>query len=199
MTLASGLDAVTQVIEPYLSSRANPLTDALCRDAIPRGLAALARLMRDEDAEDACARDDLAFVSLCGGLALANAGLGAVHGLAGVIGGVCGAPHGAICGRLLPGVLRANRAAVAAAGRDGTRFAEVAAWIAAALGPGSDDPFDRLAARIDAWGLPRLGALGVPATGLRAIAEAAQGASSMKGNVVTLGAEALSAVMADAT
>ncbi|MBL9058957.1 MAG: iron-containing alcohol dehydrogenase, partial [Mangrovicoccus sp.] len=109
VTLASGLDAITQVIEPYVCTRANLLTDALCRDAIPRGLAALQRLMAGEDRE---ARDEMAWVSLCGGLALANAGLGAVHGLAGPLGGLTGAAHGAICGTLLPHVLAANRGAV---------------------------------------------------------------------------------------
>ncbi|MGR3448352.1 MAG: iron-containing alcohol dehydrogenase, partial [Paracoccus sp. (in: a-proteobacteria)] len=110
VTLASGLDAITQVIEPYVGTRANPLTDALCRDAIPRGLAAIRRLMEDDDA---AARDEMAWVSLCGGLALANAGLGAVHGLAGPLGGLTGAGHGAICGTLLPHVLVANRRGVA--------------------------------------------------------------------------------------
>ncbi|MCX8509500.1 MAG: iron-containing alcohol dehydrogenase, partial [Rhodobacteraceae bacterium] len=79
VTLASGLDAITQVIEPYLTPRATPYTDALCEKAIPSGLAALRRLMQAEDRE---ARDQMAWVSLSGGLALANAGLGAVHGLA---------------------------------------------------------------------------------------------------------------------
>ncbi len=106
ITLASGLDAVTQVIEPFVSTRANPMTDALCRDAIPRGLSALARLM---DSPDEGAWDDMVLTSLLGGVALANAGLGAVHGFAGVIGGLTDAPHGAICGTLLPHVLRANR------------------------------------------------------------------------------------------
>jgi hypothetical protein len=109
VTLASGLDAVTQVIEPWLSTRANPMTDALCRPAIPRGLAALARLAEGEDAR---ARDDMALVALTGGVALANAGLGAVHGLAGPLGGHApGAAHGAICAALLPHVLAANAAA----------------------------------------------------------------------------------------
>ncbi|MFN3157158.1 iron-containing alcohol dehydrogenase [Marivita cryptomonadis] len=105
VTLASGLDAVTQVIEPYLSSKANPLTDAICRDAIPKGLMAIQQIMR---AEDTGARDALAWVSLCGGLALANSGLGVVHGLAGPLGGLSNAAHGAICGALLPHGLSAN-------------------------------------------------------------------------------------------
>ena len=90
VTLASGLDAITQVIEPFVCTRTNPWTDALCRDAIPRGLSALRRLMQGEDPD---ARDDMAWVSLCGGLALANAGLGAVHGLAGPLGGRTAAPR----------------------------------------------------------------------------------------------------------
>ncbi|MCC5956654.1 MAG: iron-containing alcohol dehydrogenase [Natronohydrobacter sp.] len=108
--LASGLDAVTQVIEPFICARANPLTDALCQQAIPRGLSALRRLM---DQDDTRAWDDMALTSLCGGIALANAGLGAVHGFAGVIGGQTGAAHGAICGALLAPVLLANQRATA--------------------------------------------------------------------------------------
>jgi hypothetical protein len=93
VTLASGLDAVTQVIEPFVSVKATPYTDAISAPAISAGLMALQRLRQGEDQD---ARDALAWVSLSGGLALANAGLGAVHGLAGVIGGLCPAPHGAV-------------------------------------------------------------------------------------------------------
>ncbi|WP_341214416.1 iron-containing alcohol dehydrogenase [uncultured Limimaricola sp.] len=193
VTLASGLDAVTQVIEPYLSCRATPFTDALCRDAIPRGLTALSRLMQ---VEDATARDDLALTSLFGGLALANAGLGAVHGFAGVLGGQTGAAHGALCGRLLPGVLRANARAVAGQGGDTTRHQEVAAWIGAALGKVSD-PVDMLEARIDGWGLPRLAAMGVSASEIPALAEASRTSSSMRGNPVELRGETLEAILRD--
>ena len=131
ITLASGLDAITQVIEPYLSPQANPLTDALARDAIPKGLVALARLM---EGEDAAARDDMAYASLCGGICIANAALGDVHALAGPIGGWTGAPHGAVCGALLPQVLAANRAA----GAVPARFSEVERWIGTALGEDLD-------------------------------------------------------------
>ena len=87
-----------QVIEPYLSSKANPITDALCHAAIATGLRVIRDLV-EHDAPDAW--DSMAWVSTCGGLALANAGLGAVHGFAGVIGGLTHAPHGEICGVLL--------------------------------------------------------------------------------------------------
>lgn len=188
--LASGLDAIVQVIEPYLSRLANPLTDALCRAAIPQGLAALPRLLAGEDA-----RADMAFVSLCGGLALANAGLGAVHGLAGVIGGRTGASHGAICGRLLPEVLAANEAALAPGHPARTRLGEVRAWIARALGGGEGDAVETLRAWTERQGLPRLGGLGVTSADAEAIAVASAGSSSMRGNPVVLTPEALAEIV----
>jgi alcohol dehydrogenase class IV len=102
VALSAGLDAITQVIEPYLCSKSNPVTDALCTAAIAAGFSVLRNLVEDDAPK---AWDTMAWVSTCGGLALANAGLGAVHGFAGVIGGKKNAPHGEICGALLPAVL----------------------------------------------------------------------------------------------
>jgi alcohol dehydrogenase class IV len=186
VTLASGLDAVTQVIEPYVSLKASPYTDALARPAIAIGLRALRRLMEAEDSE---ARDQMAWTSLCGGLALANAGLGAVHGLAGVIGGMTGAAHGAICGALLGPVLAANRAA--AQGPAWDRVDEVCAIIAAELGSTAEAA--PLALQDWAWraGLPRLADLGVLLANQAEIATAALAASSMKANPVVLSEAAL--------
>ncbi|KAF0115202.1 MAG: iron-containing alcohol dehydrogenase [Rhodobacteraceae bacterium] len=193
VTLASGLDAVTQVIEPFVSVKATPYTDALTRPAIGKGLRALMRLMQGEDPE---ARDHMAWVSLCGGLALANAGLGAVHGLAGVIGGMTGAAHGVICGTLLGPVLAANRSAATSVARD--RLDEVCAILAEGLGCA---PMEAPAA-LQLWargeGLPDLAALGVRAADHDRIAEAALEASSMKGNPVRLGAATLVAVLRSA-
>lgn len=188
VTLASGLDAITQVIEPYISSRANPLTDALCRAAIPRGLRALRKLM-EGDTQDA--RDDMAFVSLTGGLALANAGLGAVHGLAGVIGGrVPTAPHGAVCGALLPATLAANFAALPKDSPHARRIAEIRVRASEALGT----------ANISAWsrhhGLPSLAQMGIAPADHAAIAAEAQSSSSMAANPVTLPVEVLHRILA---
>jgi alcohol dehydrogenase class IV len=180
VTLASGLDALTQVIEPYVSPRANPATDALARAAIPVALDALKTLMRGEDA---AARDAMAWASLSGGIALANAGLGAVHGLAGVTGGMTGAAHGAICGTLLPFVIDANRAAVPP-GPVADRLAEVDALLSAAFGGGPGT------AALHRWsrdsGLPGLTALGLEPADHAAVAASSARASSMKGNPVVL-------------
>jgi alcohol dehydrogenase class IV len=193
VTLASGLDAVTQVIEPYVSCKATPYTDALTRPVIGLGLQALMRLMQGEEPE---ARDRMAWVSLCGGLALANAGLGAVHGFAGVIGGMTGAAHGAICGALLGPVLQANRAA--ASGDASSRLDLVCAIIAEALGSTADEAPTALQAWARAAGLPGLAALGVREDQHAEIVAAAQEASSMKGNPVRLTGDQLLAVLAQA-
>ncbi len=187
VTLASGLDAVTQVIEPYLSSKANPLTDAICRDAIPKGLVAIRQIMVGEDPE---ARDALAWVSLSGGLALANSGLGVVHGLAGPLGGLSNAAHGAICGALLPHGMRAN-AEVGEHPVLQARIAEVQGWIAQAFGGAPDDAFDTLHTWSREVGLPGLDAQGITDAALAQAAKDAVSSSSMKANPVALTEEQL--------
>ena len=185
VTLASGLDAITQVIEPYICTKANPLSDALCRDAIPRGLAALRVLMQREDPS---ARDEMSWVSLCGGLALANSGLGAVHGLAGPLGGLTGAAHGAICGTLLPAVLVYNRAKVKDA-QLAARMDQVGAWIGAAFSV-PDASIDEAAGMLAGWsrdcGLAGLSALGIDREAQLLAAKAAATSSSMKANPAQL-------------
>lgn len=190
VTLASGLDAVTQAIEPYVSVKATPYTDAMARPAIGMGMQALIGLMNDEDAD---ARDRMAWVSLCGGLALANAGLGAVHGLAGVIGGMTGAAHGAICGALLGPVLTANRAAASGTAR--VRLDEVCAILAEVLGCQAAEAPGALQAWSWASGLPGLARQGVKPEMHVEIVEAALTSSSMKGNPVALGTASLLAVL----
>lgn len=110
ITASTGVDALTQLIEPYLSKKANPLTDALCVEGIRRVARALRRAF--DHGNDKSAREDMALAGLLGGIALANAGLGAVHGFAAAIGGMFPAPHGAVCAALLPQVLETNLVAL---------------------------------------------------------------------------------------
>lgn len=182
VTLASGLDALTQVIEPYLCNRATLYTDALCRAAIPQGIRALMRLMVEECPDS---RDTMAWVSLCGGLALANAGLGVIHGLAGPLGGLCDAPHGALCGSLLPFGLTLNNANVT----DPVllaRFNELRDWFSTAFTVHPTEAFDALRDWSRQAGLGSLSTLGVPYDALESAASAASSASSMKANPVQL-------------
>lgn len=190
VTLASGLDAVTQCIEPYVSVKATAYTDAISLPAIAPGLRALMRL---QAGEDAAARDALAWSSLSGGLALANAGLGAVHGFAGVIGGMTGAAHGAICGALLGPVLRMNRDR--AAGEMRERLDRVCGLLAEVLGCEAASAPDALGAWARGAGLPGLAAQGLDPIHHAKVVEASQGASSMKGNPVVLSVADLRAVL----
>src|ERR1043166_1844665 len=120
LTACTGLDALTQLIEPYTSCRANPMTDALCVEGIRRAARSLRVAFTEGRNRDA--REDMCVASLFGGLALANAGLGAVHGFAAPIGGMFPAPHGAVCAALLPHAMEVNLRG----SKDRSRFDEVA-------------------------------------------------------------------------
>jgi alcohol dehydrogenase class IV len=165
LTASTGLDALTQLVEPFVSRRRNAFVSAICRDAIPRVMAALPRAV----AGDRAARADMAYASLCGGIALTNAGLGAAHGFAGPIGGRFPAPHGAVCAVLLPHVVAMNRA------RTGDpMFDELAAMTG------------DLAAFVARFYLPPLSAYGITTADVPALVAQAKQASSMKANPVTL-------------
>ncbi len=140
ITASTGLDALTQLIEPYVSARANPMTDALCLRGMRLAAGALVRAWRDGG--DREARRDMALASLFGGLALANAGLGAVHGFAAPVGGMFPAPHGAVCAALLPHAMEINIRALRsrASGGDAlARYTEVARTLTGDAGARAED------------------------------------------------------------
>jgi len=199
ITATTGLDALTQLIEPYVSCRANPFTDALCAEGIRRAARSLRRAF--DDGGDAAAREDMALASLLGGLALANAGLGAVHGFAGPIGGMFLAPHGAICAALLPHVMATNLAALRARApaHDALRrFDEVARLLTGRAQATADDGVAWVRELVAALAIPPLGAHGVKRDGLDDIVKAAARASSMKANPLPLTPEELRATLAQA-
>jgi alcohol dehydrogenase class IV len=183
-----GLDALSQLIEPFVSSRANPLTDAFARDGIRRSARSLARAAAG-GLDDAATREDLALASLQGGLCLANAGLGAVHGFAAPAGGMFAAPHGAICAALLAPVMEVNVRALDArapthpsrgrfdelgpllTGDPAARAAEAVAWVRALVAT---------------LAIPGLAAWGMAASDAPDLIERAKGASSMRGNPLPL-------------
>lgn len=199
LTAATGLDALTQLIEPYVSSRANPLTDAICVDGIRRAARALPRACAH--GHDAAARADMALASLGGGLALANAGLGAVHGFAAPLGGRFAAPHGAVCAALLPHVMRANVAALRAraAGSDTLRrYDEIGRLLTGAPHAGAEDGIRWVAELTAHLGIPPLSGHGITAADSPAIVAAAAQASSMKANPIALTPDELRAILASA-
>ena len=123
----SGMDALSQLIEPLLSRRANPFTDALARDGIGRSARSLRRAY-EEGMEDADVREDLALASLFSGMCLANAGLGAVHGLAAAAGARLSAPHGAVCAAVLAAAVESTCGRCASAHPDIPRCPGLPRW-----------------------------------------------------------------------
>ncbi|HUQ91899.1 MAG TPA: iron-containing alcohol dehydrogenase [Bryobacteraceae bacterium] len=194
ITASTGLDALTQLIEAFTSIRANPVTDALCVDGIRRVEDALPQAWRD--GQNAQARTDMALASLYGGMALANAGLGAVHGFAAPIGGMFAAPHGAVCAALLPYVTEMNIHALKARAGE----SEVVGRYAAIGGilSGTDDPVTWLRVVCRDMGIPPLRAYGVEQRHVSEIVEKATRASSMKSNPIVLTREELTDVLESA-
>jgi alcohol dehydrogenase class IV len=199
VTAASGMDALTQCLEPFVSPMANPLTDAVAREGIRRAAAGLRRAYAD--GSDLSARADMSVASLAGGMALANAKLGAVHGLAGVIGGTVAVPHGVACAALLAPVMEANVAALRA-GAVGhpalARYAEAAALLTGEPGAAIEDGVAWVRQTLAALAIPALGAFGLAPDQADDIAAKAQQSSSMRGNPVALSQADLRAVVARA-
>lgn len=187
ITAGTCLDALAQVMEPYVSNRANPMTDALCREGMRRAARSLRRVY--EQGEDQVAREDMAITGLFGGLALANAKLGAVHGFGGAIGGMLSAPHGAVCGCLLPHVTAINVRALQERlpesealqrydeiGRILTRSARATSW----------DGVSWMQETCKLLQIPPLASYGLRREDFSLVIEKAAVASSMQGNPIKL-------------
>ena len=184
---ASGLDAFAQLVEPFVSVRANPLVDALCREGLARSARSLRRAYEGDRSE--AVRVDLALASLFGGLALANAGLGAVHGFAAPVGGMFEAPHGATCAALLPAVLRVNLAALVRRRPESPalgRYREIASIVTGRPGAGAEDGAAWVESLVQALAIPGLSHWGVSVRDLPELVAKARAASSMKGNPIVL-------------
>ena len=187
VTAASGLDALTQCLEPFVSVRANPLTDGLAREGLRRAAAGLRAAYAD--GTDLAARSDMAICSLLGGIALANAKLGAVHGLAGVIGGTADVPHGMACAALLAPVMQANVRALRSQtpGRPAlARYAEAARLLTGNPSTSIDDGLAWIRETVTLLGVPRLASCGLRPQDADDIAAKAARSSSMQGNPVSL-------------
>jgi alcohol dehydrogenase class IV len=199
VTAATGMDALAQLLEPYVSVRANPVSDAICLDGLPRVARSLARAWRD--GRDLEARAEMSLAALYGGLALANAGLGAVHGFAAVLGGRFDAPHGAVCAALLPGVVRANAAALAERDRASPALGRYECAARVLTGRSDATPADLaewLGELRETLQIPGLRAYGVDATDAAPIVAAAARASSMRTNPIVLTPDELHAVLESA-
>ncbi len=199
ITARTGLDALTQLIEPYTCCRPNPMVDALCMEGIRRA----ARSLRAAWVEggNRAAREDMCVASLFGGLALANAGLGAVHGLAAPIGGRFSAPHGAVCAALLPVVMAANLRALRSRMPDSyalRRYDEVAQWLTGEATATADDGVAWVSELVSELRIPKLRDYGMGEAHIAELAAKAAQASSMKANPIVLTREELAEILQQA-
>ena len=196
VTASTGLDALAQCLEPFVSPKGSLLTDAFARDGIRRASGALRRVVRDGG--DVEGRRDMSFASLCGGLALANAKLGAVHGFAAPLGGMFPIPHGVACARLLAPVAEANVRALrerTPASRALARYEEVARMLTGRSDALPEDAATWLRALVDELEVPRLGEYGLGNEQVADVVAQAKRASSMQGNPVALTDEELGAAL----
>jgi alcohol dehydrogenase class IV len=194
VTASSGLDALTQCLEPFVSVLANPLTDGFART----GLKAAGRSLRraHENGDDVAARTDMALCSLLGGLALANAKLGAVHGFAGILGGLTGAPHGALCAAMLPAVVHTTIAALR--DRDPgslalARYAEAAVLLTGRLDAGLEHLLEWVTETTSLLGVASLSAYGLSTADTATVVQGVRRASSTKGHPIELHDDELAA------
>ena len=187
VTATSGMDAFIQVVEPYVCNTPNAMVDMFCRDAIGRAAKSLPMVV--ENGNDVEARINMSWVSLMGGLSLANAKLGAVHGFAGPIGGMFDAPHGAVCAALMPAVMRVNSELIKereCCENIYDRYSEVARWVTGRENASVEDGvrwFEELNTKLN---ILQLSSFGIKREDFPSIVEKAGQSSSMKGNPVNL-------------
>ncbi|MFN8529555.1 MAG: iron-containing alcohol dehydrogenase [Anaerolineae bacterium] len=195
----TGMDALAQVLEPFVTHGSNPISDALCREGLPRAARSLVKVFGN--GADTAAREDMALVSLYGGLALANAKLGAAHGFAGPMGGMYDAPHGALVAALLPHVMRVNIRALVERQPDGQplrRYAQAATLLTGSVKATPMDGAAFVADLVEALDIPRLGTYGVKRSHIIKIIDKSAHSNSMKGNPIALTGEEMTEILQSA-
>jgi alcohol dehydrogenase class IV len=187
ISASSGLDALTQLIEPFVSIKANPMTDAICREGIRHAVGSLRQVYHN--GADTSAREGMSLASLFGGLAMANAALGTVHGFAGPLGGMLHAPHGAICARLLPLVMEANLKALQSRQPENIaiqKYVETAKIVTRDINASAQDGVAWVVALVKELNIPPLSAHGMKDSYIPEAVEKTMMASSTKGNPIVL-------------
>jgi alcohol dehydrogenase class IV len=196
ITASAGLDALTQLIEPFVSVKANPLTDAICQEGMVQAARSLRRAY--QNGADLEARQGMALASLLGGLALANAALGAVHGFAGPLGGMLHAPHGALCARLLPLVMEANIRALETRQPEHPalgRYIEIANILTGEKEATARAGVEWATELVDALKIPGLSKYGMSEEDFSEAVEKTMKANSFKGNPIALNEQELREIL----
>jgi len=201
-TAYTGLDALVQCIEPYCTHLATPLSDLYARQGIVYGARSL-RLAFDEP-QNLDAREDMSLCGLFSGVALANSKLGSVHGFAGVLGGMFPtAPHGAVCGRLLPPCWKSNYEACQSEGSEQSskalkRMEEVASLLLDRQNASVEEAHAWMRSLVEHLQVPGLRSWGMGEKDIPMAVEKSAGSSSMQGNPVKLSHGVLADILAEA-
>lgn len=187
VTATTGLDALTQLMEAFVSTSASPITSPLCREGISH--AAKALRIAYHDGSNLKARSSMSLASLFSGIALANAKLGAVHGFAAPLGGQFHAAHGAVCAALLPQVMKINIRALTERHVESPALAaytETARILTGRPDAAVEEGIEWIEVLCADLAVPGLAELGVTENEFRSLAKKAARASSMKGNPIEL-------------
>jgi alcohol dehydrogenase class IV len=195
ITATTGMDALTHLLETFVSNQANPFIDMLCREGMHQISASLKNAF--ENGNDLKAREDMAFAAMLGGMALANVKLGAVHGFAGPLGGMFPVPHGAVCAALLPAVMEINIRVLEEQKhiKSIAKYLEVAQILTGNKDAKIEDGINWAGEMVKALKIPTLSAFGLSASDFPVLVEKAKKASSMQGNPVSLSEKQLTEIL----
>ena len=186
LTAFTGIDALSHLLETFVSAVSNPYLEMICTDGLTRIAGFLERAyLIGNDME---ARENMAFAAMLGGVALANGKLGAVHGFAGPLGGMFPAPHGAVCACLLPAVMKINIETLRNQGNTEKleRFRKLAVILTGNKNATPEAGTNWIENLVKKLQIPPLSAFNVTRESFSILAERAKAASSMKGNPVLL-------------
>jgi alcohol dehydrogenase class IV len=196
ITAATGMDAFTQLVEPFVCKKVNPLVDSICREGLRHFGRNLITVF--QDGNDLAAREEMALAAMFSGLALANSGLGAVHGLAGPLGGLLNAPHGALCARLVGPVCEVNIRKMQAVDADNPslkRYAEISGILNQDETPEVFGIVELITRAVEEMGIPKLRDYGIDKTMYPDVIAQSKKSSSMQANPINLEDEDLQRIL----
>jgi len=184
LTANTGVDALTHLMETFVSNQANPFIDMICREGLRRISRSL--VVAYHDGENSAARIDMAMASMLGGMALANVKLGAVHGFAGPMGGMFPIPHGTVCASLMAATMEMNIEALIEKNGDLSKYTELAQILTGSSLAKAEDGIVWAENLISELNILPLSSFGIKESDFPELVAKAKVSSSMKGNPVEL-------------
>ncbi|HPF51304.1 MAG TPA: iron-containing alcohol dehydrogenase [Draconibacterium sp.] len=184
LTASTGVDALTHLMETFVSNQANPFIDMICREGLKRVSRSL--LTAFHDGKNCEARADMAMAGMLGGMALANVKLGAVHGFAGPMGGMFPIPHGTVCASLMSATMEMNIEALTENNGNLSKYTELAQILTGSSLAKAEDGIVWAETLIRELGIPPLSSFEITENDFPELVAKAKVSSSMKGNPVEL-------------